>query len=197
MTTPRTIAVCAMGKRPFGATAARWITELGATGAVVHDHRAHVCTRQPVISDLCGAADIVIYLGHGRTRGWSGYQTIRAHHVDAVARSDRPIDAVLAFACSTLARRGTEPSFGEHLVESGRTRAYLGWNGELPFDAGLRLADRFISLLATANDHTIGSLLDSVADSPLDDHERQLLDSCRIIGDPTAPLIRHDLATGA
>ncbi len=187
----RRIAVCAMGKRPFGETAARWIAELRASGAVVLDHRAHVCRRQQVIADVNGGADIVIYLGHGRTRGWNGYQTIRKQHVESAGEPVGPIDAVLAFACNTVGQRRDEVSFGHHLVGGGWTKAYLGWPGDIPLEPGLRIANRFVSLLATAQHATVGSLLQAVAEGQLDREERDSLVDCRIVGDPNAPLIEE------
>lgn len=181
-----TIAVCAMGKRPFTAIAERWIAELRRSGSIVRDHRAIVSPRRDVLDDLNGAADVVIYLGHGRGRGWNGYQTIRRDHLDDGLWTG-PVSAVLAFACSTLDEdRG--PSFGAALVAAGRARSYLGWPAALPLDDGLTLADRFVhSLIRGAP--SIGALRAMVGRSDLRPSEREVFADCRIVGDASATLI--------
>ena len=182
-----TIAVCAMGKRPFTAIAERWIDDLGRTGSTVHDHRAVVSPRDDVVADLNGAADVVIYLGHGRTRGWNGYQTIRQHHLDA-GPSIRPVSAVLAFACSTLERNDDGTSFGASLVASGRATSYLGWSSPLPLDEGLAVADLFVDSLMRGAP-TTGELLAMVQRCELRQSERDVVADCRIVGDTSAALI--------
>ena len=180
-----TIAVCAMGKRPFTAIADRWIGDLGRAGAIVRDHRAAVSPRQDVVDDLSGEADVVIYLGHGRARGWSGYQTIRWKHLDATP-SIRPVKAVFAFACHTLdGQDGT--SFGASVVASGRAASYVGWSSPLPFEAGLALADRFVDALVRGAP-TVGDLLARVHRADLDPVERETLADCIVVGDRSATL---------
>jgi hypothetical protein len=181
-----TIAVCAMGKRPFTAIAQRWIADLGRAGSTVRDHRAVVSPREDVVDDLNGGADVVIYLGHGRTRGWNGYQTIRQNHLDA-RPSIRPVSAVLAFACSTL-ERDDGTSFGASLVASGRASSYLGWPSPLPLDEGLAVADLFVDSLMRGAP-TIGELLATVQRCELRQSERDVVAECRIIGDASAALI--------
>jgi hypothetical protein len=181
-----TIAVCAMGKRPFTTIAGRWVTELGRTGATVHDHRAVVSARQDVLGHLNGYADLVIYLGHGRARGWTGYQTIRRNHLDATT-STRPVKAVLAFACSTLDGDGGT-SFGASLVAGDRASCYLGWPMALPIDAGLALADHFVGAL-TRGAPTIAALLATVERAELDPIERETLAACRVVGDRSVALV--------
>jgi hypothetical protein len=182
-----TIAVCAMGKRPFTAIAGRWIADLGRAGSTVRDHRAVVSPREDVVDDLNGDADVVIYLGHGRARGWNGYQTIRQHDLDA-GPSIRPVSAVLAFACSTLERGDDGTSFGASLVASGRATSYLGWPSPLPLDEGLAVADLFVDSLMRGAP-TTGELLAMVQRCELRRTERNVVAECRIIGDASAALI--------
>ena len=176
-----------MGKRPFTAIAERWIADLARAGSTVRDHRAVVSPREDVVDDLNGDADVVIYLGHGRTRGWNGYQTIRQHHLDTNP-SIRPVSAVLAFACSTLERNDDESSFGASLVASGRATSYLGWSSPLPLDAGLAVAELFVDSLMRGAP-TTGELLAMVQRSELRQSERNVVAGCRIIGDASAALI--------
>ncbi len=183
-----TYAVCAMGKRPFDGAAVEWITALADAGAVVHDHRAKRFGRERVVADLNGAADVVIYVGHGRARGWSGYQTIRRHHVEALPPPDHPSNAVFAFACRTAGADEQDRCFGRYLVDSRRTRAYLGWEIDVPIDAGLRLANRMVAGLTEPDVHTLGDLVAATYAADLDDDEQRLLDDCRLIGDADAPV---------
>ncbi|MCH7668840.1 MAG: hypothetical protein IIB04_03445 [Acidobacteria bacterium] len=178
-----------MGKRPFTRIAERWIAELTASGLRVRDHRAVVTPRATIVDDLCGGVDVVLYLGHGRARGWNGYQTVRTHHFDRTRSVTSPVSVVLAFACSTLAAPDDGESFGHALVAGGRVKAYVGWGSAIPISPGLRLADRFVAALATRRYETIGALWTAIQAAELDGEERRALCDARLIGETTASLI--------
>ena len=181
------VAVCSMGKRVYRERGGRWIHSLSATGLATEDWGANLITRVELCERLAQGAEIVIYLGHGRARGWSGYQALRWHHVTA-HDAQGPITVMLAFACNTLTRhRGVVP-FGTRYVESGRVAAYLGWAGSVRIEPGLRFADRVCTLLATRRLRTLAALLKQAVGGAQDPQERRELDGLRLIGYPFARL---------
>lgn len=88
------IAVCAMGKDVYLERAGRWIGRLRAAGCDVADLRASVVDRAGLLDALDGGPGLVLYVGHGRSRGWAGYQTVRWAHL-AARPATRPIAVVM------------------------------------------------------------------------------------------------------
>lgn len=181
------IAVCAMGKRVFRERGADWIRALSTTGLATEDWGAHLINRVELCQRLAKGAEVVVYLGHGRARGWSGYQALRWHHVTA-NKARIPIRVMFAFACNTLTRtRGVVP-FGTLYVHSGRVVAYLGWAGSVQIEPGLRFADRLFRLLASGRTQTLSGLLRRAVGEVKDIQEKRELERLRLIGYPFARL---------
>jgi hypothetical protein len=181
------VAVCAMGKRIYRERSADWIRELSESGLATEDWRASLLSREEVCGRLAGGAELVFYLGHGRARGWSGFQALRWHHVTAHAQK-HPVGTVIAFACNTLTRtRGVVP-FGVHYVMSGRVVAYLGWAGSMTIEEGLRFADRVCDQLARGREATVSQLLRAVVAKVEKPAERRELREMRLLGWPFARL---------
>lgn len=180
------VVVAAMGKDLYLDLAGRWHGELVDAGIDAADLRADR-TRREVLCDAIGTGpEVVLYVGHGRARGWAGYQAMRWHHIEAVTPSAR-CGLVLAMACSTLSRtRGVVP-FGSRFVSSGRAGAYLGAVGAITNDDGRRLVDLIVTALASGRHPDIASLLTDVA-TDLDPDLTPVLSAFRLIGDPLQPL---------
>lgn len=186
------IAVCAMGKDVYLDLAGRWIAELRGAGREVADLRASVADRHMLLDALAAGPALVLYAGHGRARGWAGYQTVRWDHV--VARPmRRPAGAVVALACDTLTRtRGVVP-FGVRLVQEGRAAAYLGAAAPLRIGDGVALGDRLVDELASARHSELGALLRAVAAGIERDGDHagmRALRALRLVGDPQVCLPR-------
>ncbi|NIM92129.1 MAG: hypothetical protein GTO18_00225 [Anaerolineales bacterium] len=176
-----------MGKRTYRERGANWIRELSESGLATEDWRASRLSREEVCERLAGGAGLVFYLGHGRARGWSGFQALRWHHVTAHTQK-HPVGTVIAFACNTLTRtRGVVP-FGTHYVTSGRVAAYLGWAGSMTIEEGLRFADRVCGQLVRGQASTVSQLLRAVVAKVEDPAERRELREMRLLGWPFAPL---------
>lgn len=181
------VAVCAMDKQLFTDQGHRWIAGLTNRGWTPAHWCAHAISRAELCDRLAVGAGVVVYLGHGRARGWSGYRALRWHHV-AAAPAAAPCGLVVAFSCDTLTRtRGVEP-FGARWIASGRAASYLGWAGPMSIDVGARLAELFCEHLAHRQHTTVADLLLAVAAGTHHPEERRQITDLRLLGDPLARL---------
>jgi hypothetical protein len=186
-TAERTAAVCSMGKELFMEVGDRWLVGLSGGGRSVDDWRARRITRAELCERLALGPGIVLYAGHGRGRGWSGYQALRWPHIEAVPET-RPCGMVIALACDTLTRSRGVVAFGSRWVASGRVGTYVGWCGPLHIEPGLVIADRMCAVLASREASTPADLLRVVDRDTTDPAERRELRGIRLIGDPLTPL---------
>jgi hypothetical protein len=186
-TAERTVAVCGMGKRLFMEVGDRWLRGLRCRGWPVDDWRARRISKAELCERLARGPGIVVYAGHGRARGWSGYQALRWPHIEAVP-AGRPCGLVIALACDTLTRQRGVIAFGSRWVASGRGGAYVGWCGPLQIEPGLAIADRMCDVLASGAVATPSALLRLTAQATTSDAEARELRRLRLIGDPLTPL---------
>jgi len=191
--------VAAMAKDDFLAPTAHWARTLKAGGRPAVDLRADRARRDDLLRALAAGPGIVLYAGHGRTRGWSGYQGIRWHHMEA----DRPgavgAGLVIAFACDTLKRSRSRFPFGSRLVESGLAGGYLGAAGSVRTRDAEALAEVVIALLARGT-HETGAHLMAQLDAELRDGpaaSRRAWAQFRFVGDPCVPLPRGGIGVAA
>lgn len=183
--------VAAMAKDVFLAPTEPWAGTLAAGGRSVRDLRADRARRSDLLDALGSAPTVVLYAGHGRARGWGGYQALRFHHLDALAGAGagarRPIGLVIAFACDTLARPRGRRAFGVRLVTAGITTAYLGPARSVRTADVRDLADIVVHLLATTRPATAGHLVRAVDDAVAGhDGAARAWRTCRLVGDPRA-----------
>jgi hypothetical protein len=181
------VAVCSMGKRVFVEVAEGWLDGLSSTGWSVEDWGARRISRTELCSRLAHGPRIVMYAGHGRARGWAGYQALRWHHIEEVPVS-RPCDLIIALACDTLTRTRGVVAFGSRWVASGRAGAYIGWCGPLRITPGMTIADRMCRVVARGGAVTPADILRDVARETTDPLERRELGWLRLIGDPLIPV---------
>lgn len=175
-----------MGKDVYLDAAGRWITLLRQRrpDLRVRDLRASKVGRAELVAALLRGPQLVVYLGHGRARGWSGYQGVRWHHLDTSAPI-QPVGVVIALACDTLAPGRDGIGFGERWVRSGRASAYVGAAGSIDIADGLALSARLVERLASGRDSDIGALLAAIADNG---QSSRALARLRLVGDPRARL---------
>lgn len=80
---------------------------------------ADTTTRAELVRKLGKGCSLVVYVGHGRSRGWSGYRGFRWHHME-VMRQRHPIGVLFHFSCDGLKANGSALPFGEQWVREGR-----------------------------------------------------------------------------
>lgn len=190
----RSWAVMAMGKDEYLAPAAELHGQLQGAAVtnnaeiVVEDWRASRCSRTGVCARLADGPALGIYLGHGRSRGWAGYQAVRWDHVDGVPRR-RPVGALFSLACDTLTTPETGgQSFGERFLHSGRAVSVLGAVGDVESDEVVALAGTIGSVASEEDPRTIGELLRSVHQRPGREGRLDRLNDYRLLGLPTYPI---------
>lgn len=129
----------------------------------------------------CGPG-VAIYFGHGRARGWAGYEGVRAHHLPQVLRE--PVGAVLSLTCQVASRHKVGLSFAEEMVLQGFCAATLAATAKTVHFANGLLANRLCETLTRSGVQSLGAWLQAANLT-----EDQAQSGYRIIGDPLAPLL--------
>lgn len=133
--------------------------------------------------------DLVMYVGHGRSRGWSGYRGVRWHHIEATALPLKPIGALVALTCDNLKFEKDRVPFGVQWIMSGRAQAFLGAICEVRIEPMIRLCSLIEDLLEENILGTIGDLMIALnfQISEIEDVEMShCWQAFRLIGDPRA-----------
>lgn len=73
--------IAAMAKNVFLDATEGWADRLRAGGHDVIDLRADRARRADLVAGLQAGPRVVLYAGHGRPRGWAGYQALRFRHL--------------------------------------------------------------------------------------------------------------------
>ncbi len=147
--------VLAMWRRSYlrlGKRIARWMRSSNPNN--VEGWYDDTITRDDLVQKLAQGPRVVVYVGHGRPRGLTGYEGLRWYHFTQVQQR-QPCGTFICFACDTLKRTYGVFPFGCRLVLSGAVGAYLGAVEPLLVDANTRLA------------HLMGELFDKRAASDL------------------------------
>ena len=182
--------VAAMAKDDFLRPTADWARTLTAGGHPAVDLRADRARREDLVAALQAGPGIVLYAGHGRTRGWSGYQGIRWRHLASAMPSGGGAELVIAFACDTLKRSRGRVPFGSRVVAAGVAGAYLGAAASVRTRDAEALAEVVVPLLARGT-HATPAHLVSAVDRALEregPEARRAWAAFRLVGDPTGPL---------
>ncbi len=182
--------VTAMAKDAFLEPTEGWAPRLAAGGRKVSDLRADRARRSDLMEALRKGPAVVLYAGHGRSRGWGGYQTVRWHHLEAgVAGTGPSVGVVIAFACDTLARTRNRVPFGSRMVASGIARAYLAPAGSVRTADAEALAQVVVELLAGERPPTLTHLMRAIHHAVSTEADaRRAWRRFRLVGDPTVSL---------
>jgi hypothetical protein len=89
-------------------------------------HFADKITNVDLGRKLSRGSPLAVYVGHGRSRGWSGYRGFRWKHL-ALFKQKVPIGTLISLSCSSLLH-DKKDSFpmGLQLIMAGRGCAFLG-----------------------------------------------------------------------
>lgn len=187
-------AVLAMWRHSYlslGKRFTRWLR--GSNPAGVESWAADEVGREELCRRLATGPSLAVYLGHGRSRGFSGYHGLRWSHVAAV-RDHAPCGVLIAFACSTLQRERGRIPFGSRWVQEGRAAAYLGSVGAIPLGAHADLAHQTGAVFAEGRAPHLGGLLTELerrlASAPKLKGAYDAFRTFRVIGNPLQPLDR-------
>ena len=190
---PPTWAVLSMNRKDYlwrGRLFAHWLRGTKRSG--VKTWLGDATTRYELCEHLAQGPRLVVYFGHGRARGLSGYFGLRWHHVSDTAQA-APIGTFFCFACNTLKHERGQPPFGRRLVMEGRAVAYFGSVDAVSTGANSSLAQVFGSVFKLGQADNIGTLLKLVrrqihADSSYKS-ALEAFQTYRVIGNPLHRLI--------
>lgn len=92
----------------------------------VKKHFADSTTAKELSKILSTGSRLAIYVGHGRSRGWTGYRGFRWKHIE-LFKQKNPIGCFIALSCSSLFhdKKETIPLHMQ-LVMEGRNCTFLG-----------------------------------------------------------------------
>ncbi len=180
------VTVAAMGKRIYLEIAGDWLARMSEEGIPVHDLRADRTRREALCAAAAAGPSVLLYAGHGRARGWGGYQALRWNHVVAHPLK-QAAGTVISVACQTLSRTRSLIPFGTRFVSSGRAGCYLGAVAPIPIEASRRLSDHLVDELVTGRHPDVASLLRAVT-ARVDPESAHVLGQFRIVGNPLQPL---------
>jgi hypothetical protein len=130
--------------------------------------------------------NLLIYLGHGRSRGWSGYRGLRWHHI-ATTTKDKPIDAIISMTCDNLKFENNVLPFGVNYVYHRKANAFLGAVSSVKIVPMKKICSIIETLVTNSDYETIGQFI-----TKLDKHIKVInnkdLSLCwskfRLIGNP-------------
>jgi hypothetical protein len=191
----RSYHVLAMWKPFYLAWGERFVSALqvgyGSAEATVMAEFADNTTREALCRSLWQGPQLALYLGHGRSRGWSGYRGFRWHHV-AAGDQVRPVGALIALTCDNLKPgRNGEAAFGARWVIEGRATAFLGAIQALDIPALEVIAGFLLGHFSSGLCRTLGEIMAAVdgdvgmcADAAI----RQNWSHFRLVGNPLQAL---------
>ncbi len=171
-----------------GLRAVRWAQQYGRAGQVWH-WTADRLSRPDMLAGLRVGPALAIYFGHGRPRGWAGYQGVRAE--DFSDPWTEPMGALLALCCENASRHRTGLSFAERVVLAGACGAMLAAVTKTKHEDNRRWGPALCGAWTAGSAPTLAGLV-AAADVPA------ALRACtpyRFIGDPLMPLAGADGAT--
>ena len=186
--------IAAMAKNVFLDATDHWAATLASGGRDVIDLRADRARRDDLVAGLDAGPRVVLYAGHGRARGWAGYQALRLHHLVPDARAvhgspSRAVGLVMAFACGTLGRERGRWPFGAGLVDAGLVRSYLGPASSVRTAEARALADIVIDLLAATRPATVADLVTAIDRATIGaPPARRAWRTFRLVGRPDTPV---------
>lgn len=144
-------------------------------------------TKEELASRLSKGGSLAIYLGHGRSRGWSGYRGFRWKHMEACFQG-RPLGALISFSCSSLKQDKLESlPFGLEWTKNGRSACFFGATGEVKIKSLITITNLFMECLTKQHPVQIGDLIKQMHFKILDLKDEKLLetwDMFKLLGNP-------------
>lgn len=181
------VGIMAMWRRSYLSLGARFHQWLEAGGyGVIEDWFANEMNCQQVCRRIAAGAQLVLYLGHGRSEGLSAYLGLRWSDI-ASERKFRSCGSMISFACDTVKRESKLP-FGCRMVCSGRALSYFGSTAAVMLRANAQLASLAGKQFAAGHARNLSELVRALDAITQTSHKlraaRQALQTFRIIGNP-------------
>ncbi len=94
-------------------------------------HLPDITTNIELANQLSQGCILAIYVGHGRSRGWSGYRGFRWSHISRFNQK-KPIGTVISLSCNSVKQDKTQSiPLGIQWVMDGRNCVFLGLTGSV------------------------------------------------------------------
>lgn len=160
-------------------------------GARIEKRLPDTTTRSELSDLLSRGLKLGIYIGHGRSRGWSGYRGFRWEHVEEHTQS-APIGSMISLSCSSLKQDkvASVPS-GLNWIMSGRCCAFFGACDAVKIQPLVHIARIMLELLSSPSVARLDELLRLTAQRVALIDEAEVADNWarfRLIGNPLQPL---------
>ncbi len=144
-------------------------------------------SRSELVNYIATGPSLLLYVGHGRPSGLTGYYGLRWCHI-AEAKNPVPCGAVVCFSCSTLKQNRGKPGFGMEWVASGRAGAFLGSVASVKIKSNSIVAAQAGNVFNTGKKMEIGSLMQAIQQrlesTPKLSEGLQSFNTYRIVGNP-------------
>jgi len=153
----------------------------------IHKWFANEVERNHLCQNISKGADLLIYAGHGRSRGWTGYRGLRWSHIEAYPL-EQATGLVICLTCSNLevAKHNRVP-FGVKWVRSGRACAFLGSVSSVKIIPLIKVSNILNKTFAEGNLSTVSALMQRM-DQAIKQMNDEELNTCwqtfRLIGHP-------------
>jgi len=128
----------------------------------VFKYLADTTTRLELAKKLSSGCSLAIYVGHGRSRGWSGYRGFRWKHIEKFEQKI-PIGNMISLSCSSL-KHDKEFSlpFGLQWVMEGRCCAFIGTWDSVQIKPLAVITNIFLKCMANSEICNINQLIISM-----------------------------------
>lgn len=154
-------------------------------------HLPETTTNIELAGLLSRGCALAVYVGHGRSRGWSGYRGFRWRHIEQFEQK-RPVGTMVSLSCSSLKQDKNESiPFGIQRVMEGRDCTFLGAAESVKIPPLEEITQIMLDCLAcpeiTRVDQLVLRMNEKILSLPHPDTHSTWL-SFRLIGNPLQPL---------
>ncbi|NKQ38070.1 MAG: hypothetical protein HF967_01075 [Methanosarcinales archaeon] len=130
---------------------------------------------------------LVIYLGHGRSRGWSGYRGLRWHHLLSKKAKSSSIGIIISMTCDNLKFEHNKIPFGLKWVLENRACSFFGAVESVKIFPMKKICNLLGNIFSEGKVDTIGGLivlLDKEISETKNDEIKECWSKFRLIGNP-------------
>ena len=154
-------------------------------------HLPDKTTHVELAQKLSLGCSLAIYVGHGRSRGWSGYRGFRWKHV-AMFDQKKPIGTMISLSCSSLKRdKNSSVSMGLQWIMEGRCCAFIGACDSVKIKPLIAITTIILECLSLKVISTVNILLMEVNKRIIAMNDPDIISTWskfRLIGNPFLPL---------
>lgn len=136
---------------------------------------------------LSKGPSLAIYVGHGRSRGWTGYRGLRWHDIEK-HRNFNPIGTLMSVTCKNLLVENNKVPFGVKWVMTGRARTFMGAVHDVKINPLKKISNRFIKVFESGEYSDFSSILRIIDTEIKSSDDKEVLkcwNKFRLIGDPS------------